>query len=109
VRMKIEYIALGGEYTSKAYVSWLNEGYTARGVNKYSDYPVYVRWQAYRKQWVEDNPVRIMKEYILARMGHCEDCAISSWNGPTDGDEPQCDCAYRTVEGLFDEIEEEEG
>ena len=47
-----------------------------------------------------------LREYILKRMGHCEDCDLTAWqvDGPFGGEEPPCDCAYKTVEGLFTEV-----
>lgn len=108
--MKIEYVAVGG-YTTKAYVSWLVEGRTARGVHKHGDYPVYVRWQADRELWIEEDPVHIIEEYVMRRMGHCDDCSVTHWKieGHRDGDAPpRCDCAWRTVAGLFADIAEDE-
>lgn len=108
--MKIEYVTVSG-YTSRAYVSWLNEGRTARGVHKPGDYPVYVRWHADREKWVEEDPLYIIKDYILSHMGHCDDCRVTYWEVAlhrNNDEPPRCDCAHGWVEGLFAEIAEEE-
>lgn len=59
-----------------------------------------------------------VREYVLKRMGHCDDCAATeAWDEATTGGiypyigadpEDLCDCAYQTVEGLFDELREED-
>ena len=102
---KIEYTAIG-MYTSKAYVSWLLEGRTARGVHKHTGDPVYVRWHADRQRWVEDDPAHIIAECVLSGMGHCDDCALL-----LDSDKPpRCDCARAWVVDRFAEIiDEKEG
>ena len=103
---KIEYRAIGG-YTTTAYVSWLNEGETARGTHKHVDAPVYIRWSPEREEWVEEEPATVIAEYVLNRLGHCGDCAkVVAWDLGHDPAELDCDCAYRTVEGLFAELTE---